>query len=103
MRVHLRYFAAAAEAAGRDAESLHVDNDVTTAGLVVLLGDRHGSELLRVLGLSSLLVDGVTRVVTQEPEVPLRGGAENDGGGAGQNDGRPGAVRIDVLPPFAGG
>lgn len=103
MRVDLRYFAAAAEAAGRDAESVDVDAGVTTAGLVALLGERHGPELLRVLEISSLLVDGATRVVSQEAWVPLRSETGNGGDRAGNDGDGSAEVRVDVLPPFAGG
>jgi molybdopterin synthase sulfur carrier subunit len=76
--VSVRYFAAAAEAAGRDAESL----DATTVGdLRALLEDRYGEPMSRVLRSGSFLVDGV---VSRDPERAL-------------------GARVDVLPPFSGG
>ena len=75
----VRYFAAAAEAAGRDEERVSV---APTAGaLRALLAERYGPAMGRVLEVGSLLVDGV---VTRDPLRPL-------------------AERVDVLPPFAGG
>jgi sulfur-carrier protein len=77
--VVVRYFAAAADAAGRDEETF---DDLTTAGaLRVLLAERYGAAMQRVLDVGSLLVDGV---VTRDP-------------------GRPIVRTVDVLPPFAGG
>lgn len=77
--VRVRYFAAAADAAGRTEEDLTV---APTAGaLRALLADRYGTAMRRVLDAGSLLVDGT---VTRDPERPLR-------------------AAVDVLPPFAGG
>ena len=74
----VRYFAAAAEAAGRDAEVLE-------AGSVGELRDqltaRYGDAMARVLRNGSFLVDGV---VSRDPAQPV-------------------GARVDVLPPFAGG
>ena len=76
--VEVRYFAAAAEAAGRDAESL----DVATVGALRLqLEERYGEPMTRVLRSGSFLVDGV---VSRDPERAL-------------------GTRVDVLPPFSGG
>ena len=76
--VLVRYFAAAAEAAGREEESV----PATTAGeLRAELTRRYGPAMGRVLERGSLLVDGV---VTRDPAVRL-------------------SARVDVLPPFAGG
>jgi molybdopterin synthase sulfur carrier subunit len=77
--VTVRYFAAAAEAAGREEEVLEVEP--TAGALRSLLAERYGSTMRRVLEVGSLLVDGV---VTRDPDRPL---------------GR----SVDVLPPFAGG
>ncbi len=77
--VTVRYFAAAAEAAGREEEVIEVEP--TAGALRGLLADRYGPAMRRVLEVGSLLVDGV---VTRDPERPL---------------GR----SVDVLPPFAGG
>lgn len=75
----VRYFAAAAEAAGSNGESLAA----TTVGeLRELMVERHGEELDRVLTRCSLLVNGVRG----EADTVL---AETD--------------VVDVLPPFAGG
>jgi molybdopterin converting factor small subunit len=76
--VEVRYFAAAAEAAGRDAESLDA---VTVGDLRALLESRYGEPMSRVLRSGSFLVDGV---VSRDPERPL-------------------GARVDVLPPFSGG
>ncbi|WP_375399389.1 MoaD/ThiS family protein [uncultured Amnibacterium sp.] len=77
--VTVRYFAAAAEAAGREQEVLQV---APTAGaLRAELTARYGPAMAHVLQIGSLLVDGV---VTRDPDRPVR-------------------ARVDVLPPFAGG
>jgi molybdopterin synthase sulfur carrier subunit len=78
--VALRYFAAAAEAAGRVDEVW--DTPVTTVGeLHAALVASYGAPMERVLSTGSFLVDGV---VSRDPARPL-------------------GVRVDVLPPFAGG
>ena len=74
----VRYFAAAAEAAGVEEESL----DASTVGeLKALLTDRYGEPMTKVLASGSFLVDGV----------------------ASRDDATAIGSRIDVLPPFAGG
>ena len=76
----LRYFAAAAEAAGRADEEW--PEPVATVGeLRTALVARYGEAMERVLLTGSFLVDGV---VSRDPARAL-----------GQ--------RVDVLPPFAGG
>lgn len=80
-RITVRYFAAAAEAAGRGEEELVLGAPVTLDAVRSELGERYGDAMLRVLRSGSFLVDGVVR---------------RDGGEAR------GAV-VDVLPPFAGG
>ena len=77
--VEIRYFAAAAEAAGREQETLPA---VATVGeLRALLAERYGAPMQRVLASGSFLVDGV---VSRDPARAL-------------------GARVDVLPPFAGG
>ena len=80
--VTIRYFAAAAAAAGVDTETLDLAKDTTIATLVERLSDR-GGELTRVLKRCSYLCDGV----------------------AVRDMGKPVSTSqiIDVLPPFAGG
>jgi len=74
----VRYFAAAADAAGREAERL----EATTVGeLRSVLTERYGDAMARVLRAGTFLVDGVSTT----------------------DDGIPIAERVDVLPPFAGG
>ncbi|GAA4416756.1 MoaD/ThiS family protein [Georgenia halophila] len=86
--VRLRYFAAAAEAAGSPGEDLTLPAGSTVADLITALTDAHGPKLGRVLTISSLLVDGVTTVVAENGDATLTSGSE---------------VQVDVLPPFAGG
>lgn len=77
--IEVRYFAAAAEAAGRTEERVTVEP--TAGALRAWLTERYGPAMQRVLDAGSLLVDGT---VTRDPARPLR-------------------ARVDVLPPFAGG
>jgi molybdopterin converting factor small subunit len=75
----VRYFAAAAEAAGRESEELPA---VSTVGhLKAVLVERYGDAMARVLASGSFLVDGVVS----------------------RDDDRTLGARVDVLPPFAGG
>jgi molybdopterin synthase sulfur carrier subunit len=74
----VRYFAAAAEAAGRSDEVLEA---ATVGELKSLLVSLYGDAMARVLRSGSFLVDGV---VSRDPERAL-------------------GARVDVLPPFAGG
>lgn len=76
----VRYFAAAAEAAGTEQEQVAA---ATLGGLLADLRTRHDARLTRVLEVSSILHDG--RYVS-DPATPLPDGAV-----------------LDVLPPFAGG
>lgn len=76
--VEVRYFAAAAEAAGCESESLSAS---TVGALKAALIDRYGDPMARVLASGSFLVDGVV--------------SRDDSRGLG--------ARVDVLPPFAGG
>lgn len=76
----VRYFAAAAEAAGVEEERFDTAEAATLDALRETLNARYGAEMARVLRSGSFLVDGTVR---------RTGGIE-------------GAV-IDVLPPFAGG
>lgn len=77
--VVVRYFAAAAEAAGREEERMP---PVATVGeLRVELVARYGEAMARVLASGSFLVDGVVS----------------------RDDARSLGTRVDVLPPFAGG
>lgn len=77
--VIVRYFAAAADAAGMEEEFLPA---VATVGaLRAVLVERYGDAMARVLASGSFLVDGVVS----------------------RDDSRSVGTRVDVLPPFAGG
>lgn len=86
VHVHLRYFAAAADAAGTDSETVDLPGGSTIDDLVQHLGHSKGGDLPRVLGLCSFLLDGQAA----DPGQNLSPGAD-------------GAIRVDILPPFAGG
>lgn len=77
----VRYFAAAAEAAGREEETLDVPEPATVGALRAVLRARYGSAMDRVVATGSFLVDGVVA----------------------RDDARPLGAAVDVLPPFAGG
>lgn len=79
--MQIRFFAGAAEAAGRDSLTLDASG-LTAADVVARLGD--GNErLARVLGVSSLLADGAR---LGDPTADVSD-----------------VATLDVLPPFAGG
>ena len=77
--VAVRYFAAAADAAGREEETLPAAK--TVGELRALLIEKYGEPMARVLASGSFLVDGVVS----------------------RDDSRALGLRVDVLPPFAGG
>lgn len=81
MNVVVRYFAAAAEASGRDDEQLEIAEGATLGDLSALLQERYGASMSAVLRSGSFLLDGVVR---KDTAFPL-------------------ADRVDILPPFAGG
>ena len=80
--ITVRYFAAAAEAAGVDTETFDTAT-ITAAGLRRAMVAAHGADLERVLARCSLPAAG-RRLPDDDAPVP-------DG------------VTVDVLPPFAGG
>lgn len=77
--VEVRYFAAAAEAAGRESE--RIDGVSTVGELKAAIVQRYGEAMTRVVASGSFLIDGVVS----------------------RDDTRSLGVRADVLPPFAGG
>ena len=77
--VTVRYFAAAADAAGLREEAL--PRVETVGALRLLLVERYGDAMARVLASGSFLVDGVVS----------------------RDDSRTVGAAVDVLPPFAGG
>ncbi len=79
----LRYFAAAADAAGRPEERLDLPTGTTLAGLREQLAGR-GLEMARVVPICSFLVNSVS--TPADSLTPLSDGDA-----------------VDVLPPFAGG
>lgn len=82
--VNLRYFAAMAEAAGTSEETVEIPEGTTPAGLRDVLGENHGADFARTLGVSALLIDGAR--ANEDVALPIRDG-----------------ISIEVLPPFAGG
>ncbi|MFB3980027.1 MoaD/ThiS family protein [Microbacterium proteolyticum] len=78
MSVRVRYFAAAAEAAGTDAEDRHEPG--LEALRTAVVADH--PELGGILDRCAVLVDGERR----DDDAPLEG-----------------VTHVDVLPPFAGG
>jgi len=76
----VRYFAAAAEAAGTPSEQVDAD---TLGALLEALRTGRDARFAAVLGRCAVLVDGRR---TDDPATPLAAG-----------------VGVDVLPPFAGG
>ena len=83
MTANLRYFAAVAEAAGVTEESVSLPAGATVGDLRAALIAARGAGFARQLAVSALLIDGAHA----DDAAPLPSGA----------------VRADVLPPFAGG
>lgn len=81
-RFEIRYFAAAEEFAGRDAEHWELAEPCTVGALQQALTERYGPGMARVLRSGSLLVDGV---IQRDADARLSGDT------------------VDVLPAFAGG
>lgn len=83
-QIQIRYFAAAAEAAGVQEETL--PSPGTLAQLRSTLSQKYGEQMSAVMRSGSFLVNGIVRrdqgELTDSPDQP---------------------VTVDVLPPFAGG
>ncbi|MGU3434164.1 MoaD/ThiS family protein [Actinomycetes bacterium M1A6_2h] len=79
--VEVRYFAAAADAAGTEKETVSLPGDADLAHLSALLTEAHGSKLADILRVSAFLVG---EELTRDRTVLV-------------------GPRVDVLPPFAGG
>jgi sulfur-carrier protein len=77
--IRVRYFAAAADAAGREDET--IGGAATVGELRGLLIEQYGQPMARVLANGSFLIDGI---VSRDDSAPV-------------------GSRADVLPPFAGG
>ncbi|MBL1078393.1 MoaD/ThiS family protein [Nocardia sp. 2] len=79
--VEVRYFAAIADAVGKDREQFDLPTGSTVADLRTTLVSAYGGDLDKMLGVCAYLIgDELTRDAT----TPL-------------------TPRVDVLPPFAGG
>ncbi|WP_431711060.1 MoaD/ThiS family protein [Glutamicibacter uratoxydans] len=81
-KITIRYFAAAAAAAGTEEESWV--RPETLAELRTQLSQTYGPQMAQVLRAGSFLINGVVR---------------RDAGALGSDD----ELTVDVLPPFAGG
>lgn len=79
----MKYWAAARAAAGVSEETLPGS---TLAQVLAAAGERHGPDLVTVLGVCSYLVDSQPAGTRDHADVALSVTAE-----------------VDVLPPFAGG
>jgi molybdopterin synthase sulfur carrier subunit len=78
--MRVRFFAAAAEAAGHDEQQIAAES--TLGELLTTLRTEHGTEFARVLERCAIRVDGAT--VDDDHVIA-------------------GTATVDVLPPFAGG
>ncbi|MEU4836949.1 MoaD/ThiS family protein [Nocardia testacea] len=79
--VEVRYFAAVADAVGKDTETLDLPAGATIADLRSRLTETYGADLDKMLGVCAYLIgDELTRDGTATL-----------------------TTRVDVMPPFAGG
>jgi molybdopterin synthase sulfur carrier subunit len=79
--VEVRYFAAIADAVGKNTESLDLPDGATVADLRATLAATYGSGIDSLVGVCAFLIGDE---LTRDPSAMLRD-------------------RVDVLPPFAGG
>ncbi|UOQ58149.1 MoaD/ThiS family protein [Leucobacter allii] len=87
--ITVRYFAAAADAAGREEERWSFAGPASLGALRAGLAERYGDGMRRVLDSGSFLVDGVVRC--DDGEIGAVGRPADD------------PLVVDVLPAFAGG
>lgn len=80
--ISLRYFAAVREAAGVEGEQRAAES---VGAALSEAAAEYGAEFARLLGISSLLLNGVA-LPKEQVDAPLESDAQ-----------------VDVLPPFAGG
>lgn len=80
-QITVRYFAAAADAAGCTSESVELPDGATVGDVVDELCRRHGEPMARVVSVAAFLMDSE---LTRDRSLPA-------------------SSQVDVLPPFAGG
>ncbi|MFC9554057.1 MoaD/ThiS family protein [Rhodococcus sp. NPDC056960] len=80
-RISVRYFAAAADAAGRGLETLDMPTGADLGQVKSALLAKYGTSMERVLSVAAFLVGSE---LTRDLTAPV-------------------GARVDVLPPFAGG
>ncbi|MFC4126314.1 MoaD/ThiS family protein [Nocardia rhizosphaerae] len=79
--VEVRYFAAIADAVGKNTEALDLPPGATVADLRATLATTYGPEVDSLVGVCAFLIGDE---LTRDPSTALRD-------------------RVDVMPPFAGG
>ncbi|MGQ4596640.1 MoaD/ThiS family protein [Nocardia sp. R6R-6] len=79
--VEIRYFAAIADAVGKDIETMDFPAGATVADLRATLAATYGPDLDKMLAVCAYLIGDE---LTRDPSAVL-------------------SARVDVLPPFAGG
>jgi len=85
--IEVRYFAAAADAAGREKDTIDLSPDADLEALRAVLVDLYGADMERVLSVAAFLL----------------GPGDGGSGELTRDLGRRAGSRVDVLPPFAGG
>lgn len=80
-QVKVRYFAAAADAAGRTEETIELEDDHTLGHLSNVLAQRYGTRMAGIVGVAAFMQEGA---ITRDRSLTA-------------------ASEVDIMPPYAGG
>lgn len=100
MQITIRYFAAACQAVGRDSETIDVAED-STESIVDLVRRSTSRDIDQLLAASSFLVN--EELVDAQATLAQALGASSLSDEAVASVADRSGIRLDVLPPFAGG
>ncbi len=100
MRITIRYFAAACQAVGRDSETIDVAED-STESIVDLVRRSTPHDIDQLLAASSFLVN--EEPVDAHASLAQALGVSSLSAEAVAAVAEQSGIRLDVLPPFAGG
>ena len=100
MQITIRYFAAACQAVGRDSETIDVAED-STESIVDLVRRSTPRDIDQLLAASSFLVN--EEPVDAHASLAQALGMSSLSAEAVATLAEQGGIRLDVLPPFAGG